>query len=132
ARHAAPELVALFNHKDDNVRALAVHTYKLIGADVQPVACPLVSLVADPGRGVPDNAIELLASRPDALPPILPALRVIMEDAEPAVRSAALAAFRRLPWGEAAADALPTLVRLATPGEPTGQRLEAMAAIVDL
>lgn len=25
ARHAAPELVALFNHKDDGVRALAVH-----------------------------------------------------------------------------------------------------------
>ncbi|MBZ5707844.1 hypothetical protein [Nannocystis pusilla] len=132
AREFAPELLALFNHADEYVRSLAVVTLQRVGADPRALACPLVALVADPSSGVRKAATELLAAHPSLLPSLLPALRVVMEDAVPGIRMAALVAFRRLPWGDAAAEALPTLVRLATPGEPEGQREEAMAAIVDL
>ncbi|WAS93627.1 HEAT repeat domain-containing protein [Nannocystis punicea] len=132
ARPAAPELLALFNHDDDSVRAGAVRALIRVGAEPAPIACPVLALVADRSPGVRAAAIDLLAADPAGLPALLPALTVVMEDGDPAVRRAALAAFRRLAWGDAAAGALPTLLRLVTPGEPDDQRAEAMAALVDL
>ncbi|MCY1011517.1 HEAT repeat domain-containing protein [Nannocystis pusilla] len=132
ARHTAPEMVALFNHQDSFVRRSALLALRSVGADPRPIACPLVALVADPDPGVRSAAIDLLAADPSLPPAILPALRVIMEDESPAVRRVALAAFRRLPWGDAAIAALPTLLRLVTPGEPDDQRAEAIAALIDL
>ncbi|MCY0988639.1 HEAT repeat domain-containing protein [Nannocystis sp. ILAH1] len=132
ARHTAPEMVALFNHADGYVRQMALLALRRIGADPRPVACPLLALVADPDAGVRSAAIDLLAADPSLPPAILPALRVIMEDESPAVRRVALAAFRRLPWGDAAIGALPTLLRLVTPGEPDDQRAEAIAALIEL